>query len=361
MGTSGTTIGAFPYYPNNPWQDIMYSASRARGVEVLPFDLTVGSPVLLERLRSGRQVTLHLNWTTPVAQVASSVGEALDRVRATLSHLSALRNEGARVVWTIHNVLPHETRWLGAELLLAQGLCDSADLVHVMNPDTEALTRDFYRWDESKTLRIDHPSYDGVYDDGARKVDARARFSLSADDLVVVLVGVLRPYKGLAALIDALELVPQSARIRLLIAGEVGGSYTAEQVELLLASDERIVGRVGYVPPDELQFWYRAADLSVLPFTDVLNSGSALLSASFGVPVLVSDVPATRFLESEEWVARATLGKSPGTLSAALVDAAHRFRNNESAARAAREYARSRSPVATANAFDDAVRGLEAG
>ena len=48
---------------------------------------------------------------------------------------------------------------------------------------------------------------------------------------------------------------------------------------------------IRYIPDDEIPAYYGAADIVVLPYRKIYQSGVLLMAMSFGVPVLTSDLP----------------------------------------------------------------------
>ncbi|MCW8994546.1 MAG: hypothetical protein OQK77_01900, partial [Psychromonas sp.] len=77
----------------------------------------------------------------------------------------------------------------------------------------------------------------------------------------------------------------------LIIAGKFENeSYFRELNEKALANKNIIIHNK-FIADNELQNYFRASDMCILPFLDIFNSGSVLLSASFDTPVLVPDNP----------------------------------------------------------------------
>ena len=67
----------------------------------------------------------------------------------------------------------------------------------------------------------------------------------------------------------------------------------------------RIRLHIGFVLAEEVQYFFLATDLVVLPFLEILNSGSALLALSFDRPLLVPAKGGMSELQSQfgpEWV-----------------------------------------------------------
>jgi glycosyltransferase involved in cell wall biosynthesis len=115
----------------------------------------------------------------------------------------------------------------------------------------------------------------------------------------------------------------------LLIAGHPRNQRIARELADLAGNDPRVLLRPHFVPSDETQLYFRAADLIVLPYHEVLNSGSALLALSFGCPVLVPVAGALQELAEwagDDWVMTYEGELTPALLEAALkrVTSAHR-------------------------------------
>jgi glycosyltransferase involved in cell wall biosynthesis len=96
----------------------------------------------------------------------------------------------------------------------------------------------------------------------------------------------VRGYKGLADLVQAFRAIADP-RLRLVIAGRAPVAADAEAVRGLAGGDPRIRLHLRFVPDDEVQVFFRAADFVVLPYRQVLTSGAAILALSFGRPLVV--------------------------------------------------------------------------
>ena len=129
--------------------------------------------------------------------------------------------------------------------------------------------------------------------------DARSRLGIEPSDKVLLFFGNIARYKGLDALIEAmpsmLVLQPQA---RLVIAGRPKGEESYWEAverrigELELAS--RVTKRIEYVPDEQTEVFFKAADLLVLPYRHVFQSGVLFLGYNFGLPVVATDVGSLR-------------------------------------------------------------------
>lgn len=348
------TIGVLPDYSQaNPYQALLYAGVRDRGVRLLRL------PSDVDRLwprgpRSATPYLLHVHWTSPVLQVATSTSEALQRLDAVTDGLAALRADGAQVVWTVHNVLPHECRFFDLEVELARRLASTADLIHVMDATTLDDVVPYYDLDPAKVVVIPHSSYLGCYPDTIGRAEARARLGVPDGCVALLVLGGIRPYKGLPLLLDVVDdLAGEGLDLRLLVAGPLGRMPEGDRTVDRLAAHSRVTMHPEFVPAEDVQVWARAADLGLLPYDAILNSGSLMLQLGFGLPVVAIDAGSVGRMADPAWSRTFTPG-SRDSLRAAVADAVRHLLTPE-AREAAAAAARARPPEAMSEAF---VRAL---
>ena len=125
--------------------------------------------------------------------------------------------------------------------------------------------------------------------------EARARLGLSSTNKTVLFFGNIARYKGLEYLIEAMAQVTKTLPdCRLIIVGRPKGSeaYWAaieRRIEALRLRD-KIIERIEYVPDADTEIYFKAADVLVLPYIHVFQSGVLFLGYNFGLPVIASDV-----------------------------------------------------------------------
>jgi glycosyltransferase involved in cell wall biosynthesis len=134
---------------------------------------------------------------------------------------------------------------------------------------------------------------------GLTGAEARQRLGLAARDKVILFFGNIAPYKGLELLVEAFhKLAAGDADYRLVIAGSPKGppKYWAGIQAGIAASPvrDRILLRIEYVPEAETEWFFKAADVSVLPYRHIFQSGVLVLSYTFGLPVIAADVGSLR-------------------------------------------------------------------
>ncbi|HTR97953.1 MAG TPA: glycosyltransferase [Candidatus Acidoferrales bacterium] len=224
----------------------------------------------LERFAPGAVV---LKWWMPffAPAFASSVGP--------------LRRRGTRVVLVCDNLVPHERRPFDAAF--SAWMMRNSDGYLVMS---DAVERDLDRLKPgAPRRRVPHPFY-AQFDRGRfDRASARARLELSGD--VALFFGYVRHYKGLDTLLEAWPRVrARRPGATLVVAGEF--YEPRERYEALVRAAGggavRLLDR--YVPDDEVEALFRAADVAVLPYRGGTQSGVTHVAYALGTPVIATRV-----------------------------------------------------------------------
>jgi glycosyltransferase involved in cell wall biosynthesis len=130
--------------------------------------------------------------------------------------------------------------------------------------------------------------------------EAKRRLGIGEEEHTVLFFGAIRPYKGLEYLVEAFQqIASKRGGHRLIIAGEPKKGCeeyfdTVRQAVRTTSNVGQIIQKYEYVPDSETELYLKAADVMVLPYTQVFQSGVLFLAYSFGLPVLASDVGSFR-------------------------------------------------------------------
>jgi D-inositol-3-phosphate glycosyltransferase len=209
---------------------------------------------------------------------------------------------GKRVALTAHNVNQakrdsHDT-WLNRITLRIQyHLCDHI-FVHTQKMKTELLM-DFGVESGSVTV-IRHPINNAFPDTRLTPSEAKRRLGLKDTDKTILCFGKIKPYKGIEYLLPAFQkLAAEDEQYRLIIAGEVqkgSESYLDSLVQAipLELKKGQVILKAQFIPDEEMEVYLKAADVLVLPYKDIFQSGVLFLGYSFGLPVIATDVGSFR-------------------------------------------------------------------
>ncbi len=130
--------------------------------------------------------------------------------------------------------------------------------------------------------------------------EAKQRLGIKGDERTILFFGAIRPYKGLEYLVSAFQqLVATHPEYRLVIAGEPRKeseqySYEIQRTINGHASRGQVMQKFHYIPDEETELYFKAADVLALPYTHVFQSGVLFLGYSFGLPVVGAEVGSIR-------------------------------------------------------------------
>lgn len=143
------------------------------------------------------------------------------------------------------------------------------------------------RWFPKKPLRV-HPLPPPPVTPMA-KVQAREQLGIAQDAVVFLFFGLIRPYKGVDVLLEAARLLPADQKWVLAIAGEVWGE--ASELTSRVADPfwrSRLLWHPQWVPEEESQVWFSAADAVVLPYRKATGSAVAAQALAYGLPLVAT-------------------------------------------------------------------------
>jgi len=204
-----------------------------------------------------------------------------------LRYLSSLKPLQGFII-IAHNVIPHEqkragkilNKWLfkKADKVIVGGRCEKENLNKLVPGISSTV--------------IPHPVYDRFSrsDPGLTRETAREKLGFPVNKPLLMHVGLIRKYKGVDILLDALPLMKHHEAL-LEIAGEFYeeiGPYQS-QVERL-GIQNRVKLHDKYLVSEEMTFRLIAADVVVLPFRHATQSGVAMAALACGTPVIASAV-----------------------------------------------------------------------
>lgn len=276
----------FPDYTySNPYQTLLYQAIHKKyGINILGFKSPLFTKGILRRYRFQAEL-LHIHWLNSFFDATNS-GE----LRLFFAKIEYAKKLGYKILWTVHNLTPHESSDYEREKDIRKKFAALCDYIAVHGRAAKNMVVEQYATDPEKIFIVLHGAYTGHYEDRVSREKARDYLSLSPKHFVFLFFGAMRKYKGLEDLIDIFRRVhAKHPEARLVLAGRL---YEAELADLVpgdLLDQGLIQKHFLFIGKDEAQYFFRSADIAVFPYRNILTSGAAILSVTFRVPVIVPD------------------------------------------------------------------------
>jgi len=295
--TSEFLYGTVPEAVGYEVNECFYRRTAARGLDArgrLPLKLAEHLPDMLRlRGRLDGDVT-HYQWLTM---------PALDCL--------LLSRKGPKVM-TAHYIASPEPKWI--ELTTAQRTFESMDAVIVHTENGARRLQDLIGLPEDRIRVIPHGAFDYL-----TRLPDEAPLPIELDGAkgpVILFFGLMRPYKGIDTLLEACAEV-EGAELWIV------GNPRMDLVELVERS-RKLPVKVRWLPrfieDREIPAIMRAADLLVLPYRDIEQSGVLYTGLAFGKAMVLSDVGGFGEVAHKHGAARLVPPEDPAALAEALTE-----------------------------------------
>lgn len=206
------------------------------------------------------------------------------------------RLRGKKVVLTAHNVNTarrdqRDSAWNRLTLRIQYALCHNI-FVHTEKMKEELVEE--FGVSTSRITIIPYGFNNAVPNTGISRADARHSLQISADERVLLFFGRIAPAKGLDLLVSAFRsLLTAGQSYHLVVAGRpdrCAEYWNTLKAEISTLPTEAVLLQDGFIPDKQIETLFKAADVLVLPYRHIYQSGVLFLGQSFGIPALVSDV-----------------------------------------------------------------------
>ena len=194
-------------------------------------------------------------------------------------------NKHSKIVSVVHNMIPHESR-IGDQFLSNLFVKNCHGFLAL----SSSVLEDINSFDNQKPKALSpHPVYDN-FGKSVSKQEAISHLELDPQYKYILFFGLIRDYKGLDLLIEAMPMVKEKS-VRLIIAGE----YYSDRdfyTDLLQKNGlkDTVIDVNGFVAQDEVKYYFCASDLVVQPYKSATQSGVTQIAYHFNKPMVVTNV-----------------------------------------------------------------------
>lgn len=246
---------------------------------------------------------IHFHWPDGYINQKSML-KALQRSFVLLLTLIIVKLKGSRIVWTVHNVAPHDAFHPTYAQFFMRWFAKRCDGLIFMSEESKATFFNLYTCNENVQYAIiPHGHYRNSYPDPIDQALAKTKLGLPQHKQVLLFFGMIKPYKNIDLL---MELFTQAKLFDyvLVVAGNTDSPELKEKLQQL-AKYPNIHLFLQFIPDDKLHIYLSAADTVILPYKAILNSGALLLALSFNKPVIAPHIGAFVSLQQElgrKWI-----------------------------------------------------------
>jgi len=267
----------------NPYRPLLYRALNAAGIHV---SWTQGYfiPYWRAVIRQGVPDVIHLQWQDQLFFGRTLVQTVVRTVQFFLE-MGVLRALGVKFVWTVHNLRNHRRRYLAWEAFASRRLARWVEEVVVHCRTIQPEVAEYLGIPGDKISPVVHGNYQNWYPEGPGRAEARRALALPEEARIFLYFGKIVAYKGVEKLVRIFREL-EGPDLRLVVAGRPETAQLQQRISAAAGEDSRILQRYSYLEDEQLVQYLQACDLTVLPYRDILVSGSVILSASLGRPFI---------------------------------------------------------------------------
>jgi len=267
----------------NPYLELLYS--HMDNDVVIEYFQNKRKPKILNMLLTPFELTyfrlkgfriLHFHWPFPFRfSDRNNVTMALSEFYLNL-FLFSLKIIGFKLIWTVHDLLPHEKTFRDDEAISHKLTTIASELI-VLNSDTKETLVTSYKISAEKISLIPLGNYIGYYPNSLKKIKRTGTYFL--------FFGQVKPYKGIEELISTFKLLSKSD-IDLKILGKCIDKKYFKTLTDLVGNNDKIHIENKFTPNNLIGDVFSLADVLVLPFREITNSSSAILAFSMKTPII---------------------------------------------------------------------------
>ncbi len=283
-------INFYPYDSNdNLYLSIVINSIRDEGVEVEPFVVSIRDWLLKKRVAD----VVHFNWFENID--AENRIKTLMRYGKRVVIIKILKWRKIKMVTTVHNRLPHNTKYKNLSLNFMKILYKNTDVITILSGQTRDILKEqfgerFYRKIETKIEYVPHPNYIGAYPAPGKEILAERE----GDNPVIrfLFLGAVKPYKNVELILEAAKnLAREKKAAEFIIAGSGNKQYISalkKQYEEL----NNVVFLDKFIENEEINDLMSKSDVLILPYDkkSSMNSGTCFLAFTYKKNVVCPDI-----------------------------------------------------------------------
>lgn len=202
--------------------------------------------------------------------------------------LEKVLGKRTKILFVCHNVFPHERFPLDrmltkmvitkANYYIVQSKQDEQDLLSIKS-------NAIYK-------RTVHPTYNAFKIQNMTQKEARELLNIEDDQQILLFFGFVREYKGLKYLLQAMPQISERLpKVKLLVVGDFDQN---KETYLNIIKSQKIENKIeiydGYIPDQDVEKFFAACDVVVLPYESATQSGIVQIAYGFEKPVIVTNV-----------------------------------------------------------------------
>jgi len=197
-----------------------------------------------------------------------------------------LRYLDIKIIWEMHNILPHGYK--EKDKAISRWFYERVDAIIYHSREDVARAKILLDITlDKKHIIIPHGHFNESYANNLSRTRARDILDIPHHYRVILCFGFIKKNRGYEYLVEATKDMKDTL---ILIVGRILHKSTYRKLLEYRATNPNIVLFPKWIPDEEVQIYFNACDVVVLPYTDITTSGVIPLAYSFKKPVITSAI-----------------------------------------------------------------------
>lgn len=186
----------------------------------------------------------------------------------------------------MHNILPHNYR--ENDIRNSNWFYKKSDAIIFHSKSDVFRSQEMLRTNNKKVhIVIPHGNFNESYENRISKKEARGILDIPDNKKAILCFGFIRKNRGYEYLIEATKNMKDAVVV-------IAGKILEKDIYEKLINYEKEVTNIKvfakWIPNDEIQIYFNACDIVVLPYTHITTSGVIPLAYAFSKPVVTTDI-----------------------------------------------------------------------
>ncbi len=196
---------------------------------------------------------------------------------------------GGNLVWTVHNLTPHDQKWLSLHNAIYKWMAKKADKIHIHCNIVKEEVAQAYNAEPEKIFTLPHPEYNlqrKSKDESITFLNTTFDIEINYSKSVFLMFGNISEYKGIPEVIELFKSEFKDAQ--LIIAGPIkkGNDELAAEIRGLMSDSSNIILVPDFIQDEQIPFFFGASDAAVFNFRTILTSGTVKMAESFDKAII---------------------------------------------------------------------------
>ena len=245
----------------------------------------------------------HINWVENIVIQANFKSQILVCIWLTFVQICHLRKK--KVVWTMHNTVPHGCKDEKYASQFYQKWANAMDMIVVHANESAKILKNKYGVSDDKICVVPHGGYQVEKVSNEEVTKQKQKYNIRETDFVFLYFGQIDDYKNIPLLISTFETLQISDAV-LLICGSLSHRLSCENREWIqkYCGNSKVVLDCRFIPESEISKIFQMSDVVVLPYEkrSMQNSGVAILSICEGKPIIIPEFGYIKDIASQPYV-----------------------------------------------------------